>query len=100
MHLHGQDVSAAPRQDLQLGHQPRNDVVANQIGQALFQVQWVAHTAHVSRSILDADEQRAARRVGERNQGLQRALRGGEVALEFQRLALCTLEEVEEIHML
>jgi len=72
MRLHGQDVGASPRQDLELGDQPRNDVVADQVGQALFHVQWLAHTAYVARPILDADEQRAARRVGERDEGLQR----------------------------
>jgi hypothetical protein len=98
--LHGQHLRATPRQDLELRHESGDDVVADQVGEALLQIEGIAHAAHVSALVLDADKQRSARGIGEGDDRLERAVRGGEVALELEGLALRALEQLDEVHAL
>ena len=64
------------------------------------QIEGIAHAAHVPALVLDADKQRSARGVGEGDDRLERAVRGGEVALELEDLALRALEQLDEVHAL
>lgn len=75
-------------------------MVADQVGQALLQIKGLAHAAHVPALVLDADKQRSARSVDEGDDRLERAHRGGEVALEREGLALRALEQFDEVHAL
>ena len=49
---------------------------------------------------IHAQEQSAAGRVRECYDGLERAVRGGEVSIELERLALGALQQIEQIHLL
>jgi hypothetical protein len=53
-------------------HQPRNDVIADQIGQALLQIQWLAHTTHVSRVAQRGPKGQEKGNVGSAGIGRQR----------------------------
>ena len=63
--LNGQNVVPTPGDDLQLRYQSRHDVIADEVRQAFFKVQRFRHTSHVARTVLDADEHRASRGIGE-----------------------------------
>lgn len=97
MDQHGQDLRAAPGEDLDLGHEPGVDPVADEAGQPLLHVQRIRYAANVAASVLDTDQQRPIRGVGERHDRLQGPVGRGEIALEFQRLALRALENILQV---
>jgi hypothetical protein len=37
----GQNMASAPRDELQLRHQPRHDVIADEVGLTLFEIEWL-----------------------------------------------------------
>lgn len=98
MDLNGQDLLAAPRQDLNLGNQPGSDAVADEVCQALLQAQRVADAAHAPALVLHTEEQRPARGVGERHDRSHHAVRRGEVPLELERLAFRELQDLGQVH--
>jgi alkanesulfonate monooxygenase SsuD/methylene tetrahydromethanopterin reductase-like flavin-dependent oxidoreductase (luciferase family) len=71
-------------------------VIADEVREALFEVQGCGHAANVAGPVLDADKERAARGVGEGNDGLDHPVGSGEIALELQRLALRAFEQLEQ----
>jgi len=88
MDLQRQHMRPAPGEDLDLGDDTRADAVADEAGDPLLDIQRVQYATDVPTSVLDANEQRAARGVGECHDRLERPVRRGEVALELQGLAL------------
>ena len=58
----------------------------------------IRDSANVSRSVFDSDEQGAAGSIGESDNGLKHAGRGGEVSFEFECLSLGQGQEVRQIH--
>jgi len=69
MDLQGQHLQPAPGQELDLRDEARADAVADEAGQTLPQVESGRHAANVAGAVLHADEQRAAGRVGEGDDG-------------------------------
>jgi len=74
IHLGGDDMGPAPRHDLEIRHDARDNVVADQAGETLLQVEWVGHAPHMSAPILYAQEQRPPGGVGEGHDRLQGAV--------------------------
>lgn len=98
--LYCQHLGAAPGQDLDFRHEPGDDQVADQVRQALLQIQRLAYAADMPAPVLNAEEQRPAGRVREGNDRLEHTLRRGQIALELQRLALGALKQLDEVHAL
>src|SRR2546426_6190912 len=96
--LDRQHLRTTPGQDLDFRHEPRNDQVADQVRQALLQIERLSYTADVPLSVLHTQGQYPAGRVGKGNDRLQRALRRGELALKLEGLALGALEDLDEVH--
>ena len=61
----------APRNDLDVRNQTRLDAVRDEIGESLLSGQRIGHAANGTGVVLDADDQRASRRVGESDDGAQ-----------------------------
>jgi hypothetical protein len=49
--LHSDDLSAAPRQDLDLRHEPRGNLIADEVGEPLLHVERINDAADVGRSV-------------------------------------------------
>jgi len=98
VHPQSQGLRSAPGKDLDLRHDPRADAVTDEVGHSLLQVEGVRYTADVASSVLDADEQRSARRVGEGHDRLEHSVRRRHVAFELERLPLRALQDLEEVH--
>jgi len=73
-------------------------VIADQVGQALLQVERLGDISDMAALVLHADEERSARRVREGDDCLQGPVGAGDVALEFQGLAFGAFEQVGEVH--
>src|SRR4029453_14742394 len=93
-------MASAPRDDLQLRHQPRHNVIADEVRQTLFEIEWLLDTADVSGTVFDPDKHRPSCRVGECDEAAEHSVGGGQVTLEFERLPLRTFEQVEQVHVL
>ena len=93
-----QDLRLSPGHHFDRRHQPWRDAVCNQIGETLFLHQYVGDSLDPLRTVLDSQHKNAARGVGERNDGLQRAVRGREIALELQCLAFRSTKEGNQVH--
>ena len=100
MHLYGDDLRAPPRKDLDLRQQPWRDGVAHDVRESLLNIEGLWYASHVARAVFDPDEQGTASRVGERDQGLEDAIRGGQVPLELEGFAFRAGEDLDEVHML
>ena len=98
MDLHRQHLRPPPRQYLDFRHEARGNPVADEVREALLQTERVAYAADVAAPVLDAEQQRAARCVGEGNDRLHHTQGSGEVALELQCLALRPPEDLDEVH--
>ena len=74
VHLHGQQVRAAPGHDVQLRRQARSDAVADHARQPLFEIERGLDAAHVPGGVLNPDQERTTGGIGKRHQGSQRAV--------------------------
>ena len=93
-------MASPPGDDLQLRHQPRHDVIADEVGQTLFEIEWLLDTADMSRPVFDPDKHRPSRGIGEGDDAPEHSVVGGQIPLELKRLPLCTFEQVEKVHEL
>jgi hypothetical protein len=100
MNLDGEHVTATPRDDVELWNKPRKNMVADEIRQALFEVERIAHAADVPGAILDPDDHGPSRRVREGHDASQHAVGGRQIALELKSLPLRSFENVEQVHEL
>jgi hypothetical protein len=98
MDLDGHHVGLAPGQQLEIRQQPRGDGVGNQAGDPLHEGKRVSHASDVPAPILHPDEHHTTRRIGEGDDRAKKSLGRGQVALEFEGLALRVAEGIEEVH--
>ena len=98
INLDRQDLSLSPGHHFDRRDQPWGDAVRNQIGETLFLRQNVRDALDPLRAVLDSQHENAARSVGERNDGLQHAVRRREIAFELQRLAFGPTEQGNQVH--
>lgn len=98
IHLHGHDMSAAPRQNLQFRDKTRQNVVAHHAGQAFLHIQRRTHTNHVAGTVFHTNQDDDASRVRKRHNGAQHSIRRRQVALELKCLAFRALQEIKEVH--
>jgi len=98
--LNRQHVTSSPRDDLQLRHESRHNVIADKVGQAFFKVQRFSYTAHVARTVLDTDKYGPPGGVGECDDGPEHSVWRRQVALELEGLALRAFEQIEKVHEL
>jgi hypothetical protein len=91
--LHRERLRLSPRQHLHGGNQLGGDAIRNQVGEALFFRQHVGDASDLPGSVVYANHDDAAGRVGEGHDGFENAFRGGKIALEFQRLTFVAAED-------
>ena len=96
MDVQRKHLRPAPGEDLDLWHEPGADPVADEVGQAFFQIERFGNPPNVPALVLHADQQRPARGVGKGHDRLARLVGRGEVPLELQRLTLRALEDFEQ----
>jgi hypothetical protein len=75
-------------------------VIADEVGQTLFEIEWLLDTADMSRSVFDPDKHRPSRGIGKGDEAAEHSVGGGQVTLELEGLPLWTFEQVEQVHVL
>jgi len=60
VNLHGQDLGAAPGQDLDFRYEARSDVIADQVGQPLLQIERLDDASDMAALVLHPEQQRSA----------------------------------------
>ncbi|MEX2609316.1 MAG: hypothetical protein WEA24_05160 [Gemmatimonadota bacterium] len=70
-------------------------MVADQVGQPLLHVERSGYTSNVAAAVLNANQQCAARRIGDCHDRLERTMWRGKITLELQRLALRPPQDLE-----
>jgi hypothetical protein len=75
-------------------------VIADEVGQTLFEIEWLLDTADMPRSVFDPDKHRPSRRIGKCDEAAEHSVGGGQITLELERFPLCTFEQVEKVHEL
>jgi len=91
--LHSQNVGLPPGDDLDGRDEFGGGVVSDEVRQTLLFFQDVRDALDSPRAILDSNKKSASGGVRERDDGLQRALGGRKVPLEFERLAFRPAKE-------
>jgi hypothetical protein len=83
----------APGKDLDLRHESRRDLVADEVGQSLPNVERIENATDVAGTILDSDQKNAARGVREGDDGLQNSVSAAETTLELKSLSFRAFEQ-------
>jgi hypothetical protein len=74
MDFNSYDIRLPPRQNFQLRHESGKNIVTQEICEPLLGIQRLCDPTYIACPIFDADQQRTARGVGERDDGAQCAL--------------------------